>query len=108
MHIKTEWNLKFLKYKYMKLDDNHSHLVQLDTTASRNGTTCIHYIRIFSEINRKTWVRKNVRETESLPLYIVSDPMLNPVPKSVHFLDYLNFCALFYFYSGQCVRTCAT
>ena len=24
----------------------------------------------------------------------VSDPMLNPVPKSVHFLDYLNFGAL--------------
>ena len=25
----------------------------------------------------------------------VSDPMLNPVPKSVHFLDYLNFGTLF-------------
>ena len=26
--------------------------------------------------------------------YRVSDPMLNPVPKSVHFLVYLNFGAL--------------
>ena len=25
----------------------------------------------------------------------VSDPMLNPVSKSIHFLDYLNFVALF-------------
>ena len=30
--------------------------------------------------------------------YRVSDPMLNPVPKSVHFLDYLNFGALFDFF----------
>ena len=28
----------------------------------------------------------------------VSCPMLNPVPKSVHFLDYLNFWALFDFF----------
>ena len=28
----------------------------------------------------------------------VSDPMLNPNPKSVHFLDYLNFGALFDFF----------
>ena len=38
----------------------------------------------------------------------LSCPMLNPFPKSVHFLDYQNFGALFdFFFSGQIVRTCA-
>ena len=33
----------------------------------------------------------------------VSDQMLNPI----HFLDYLNFGALFDISFGKCVRTCA-
>ena len=33
--------------------------------------------------------------------------MLNPIPKFVHFWDYLNFGALLIFSYGQFVRTCA-
>ena len=56
---------------------NRSHLVQLHTTASRKsaatyGTKGIFYIITFSETNTKTWVRENVRETESHPLYNVT------------------------------------
>ena len=35
-----------------------------------------------------------VRHYNVSSLCRVSDPMLNPVPMSVHFLDYLNFGAL--------------
>ena len=39
----------------------------------------------------------------------VSDPMLNHVPKSVHFLDYLNFGALFHIFLWSiCWNLCAT
>ena len=38
----------------------------------QNEIKCIYYIRLLSETNRKTWVRENVRETESHPLYIVT------------------------------------
>ena len=37
----------------------------------------------------------------------VSNPMLNPIPKSVHFLDYLNFGALFViFLWSMCQNLC--
>ena len=38
----------------------------------------------------------------------VSCPVLNPSPKSVHFLDYLNFRALFDFFLWSIVNTCAS
>ena len=38
----------------------------------------------------------------------VSYPMLNPVKKSVHILDYLNFGTLLTFSFGQFVGTCVT
>ena len=37
----------------------------------------------------------------SLHMTRVSGPMLNPVPKSIHFVDYLNFGALLIFSFGQ-------
>ena len=37
-----------------------------------------------------------------------SDPMLNPIPKSIHFLDYLNFGHSLIFSFGQYVGTYVT
>ena len=65
----------------MNQDNNRSHLVQfliLQLPESelqhmkQNGTKCIFYIITFSETNRKTWGKENVRETESHPLYSLS------------------------------------
>ena len=41
-------------------------------------------------------IKKNVKSTRACPR--VSDPMLNPVQKSGHILDYLNFWALLDFF----------
>ena len=44
-------------------------------SAAKYETECNHMhmlYKIFSETNRKTWVRENVRETESLPLYNIT------------------------------------
>ena len=68
----------------MNQDNNRSHLVHLilqlpESQLQRmkqNGTKSIFYIINFLETNRKTWVKENVRETESHPLYSVTRGIL--------------------------------